>query len=230
MNVGIHQPNYLPWLGLFEKIDLSDIFVFYDNVQMPLNKSFVSRNAILANNKSLWLTVPIKRDGIKIINEVEISNQFWIKKHIKTIEHSYKFSQYFDEIMPIIYKTLNKEYKFISDLNIELIISLWKYLGGEEKNFIRASKMNLTNNNYESIIEILELCKTKTYISGQGKGSLRYLDENYFKGKNIDIKLCSSEFSIYKQRSFSFVPNLSIIDSLFNIGPLKTLGLIRHEQ
>jgi len=230
MNIGIHQPNYLPWLGLFEKIDLCDIFVFYDNVQMPLNKSFVTRNAILANNNSLWLTVPVKRDGIKIIKDVEIANKFWIDKHIKTIEHSYKFSKYFNDIMPIIQKILIRDYRYVSELNIELIMNLWKLLSAEKKQFIRASEMNLINNNYESILEILDLTEAKKYITGQGKGSMRYLDKEFFSKKGIDIKYCSSTFLEYKQRGSSFVPNLSIIDSLFNIGPEKTLNLIRHKN
>ena len=80
MIVSIHQPNYLPWIGFFEKIYLSDIFVYFDNVQMPKNKSFVSRNKILFNKKSMWLTVPINKKGIQTINEVKIIDNYWKKK------------------------------------------------------------------------------------------------------------------------------------------------------
>ena len=31
MNVGIHQPDYIPWLGLFYKMYLSDVFVHLDD-------------------------------------------------------------------------------------------------------------------------------------------------------------------------------------------------------
>ena len=33
MRVSGHQPAYLPWLGLFHKLYLSDVFVYMDTVQ-----------------------------------------------------------------------------------------------------------------------------------------------------------------------------------------------------
>ena len=33
MNVGIHQPDYIPWLGLFYKMYLSDVFIHLDDAQ-----------------------------------------------------------------------------------------------------------------------------------------------------------------------------------------------------
>ena len=61
MIVSIHQPNYLPWLGYFDKIKQSDIFVVFDDVQFPRGKKhFGHRNQIKTNTGKKWLTVPIK--------------------------------------------------------------------------------------------------------------------------------------------------------------------------
>ena len=89
MRVSIHQPNYIPWIGYFEKIFLSDTFVFFDNVQMPMNKSLVSRNKILFQSKPMWLTIPTEKGGIKPIKEVKISDTKWKKKHLNTLYHAY---------------------------------------------------------------------------------------------------------------------------------------------
>jgi len=50
MIVSIHQPNYLPWLGYFDKIKSSDCFVIFDDVQFPRGKNhFGHRNYIKTN-------------------------------------------------------------------------------------------------------------------------------------------------------------------------------------
>ena len=61
MTVSIHQPNYLPWIGYFNKIVRSDTFVIFDDVQFPVGKKgfFGNRNKIKTNNGELWLTVPV---------------------------------------------------------------------------------------------------------------------------------------------------------------------------
>ena len=61
MIVSIHQPNYLPWLGFFDKIKRSDLFVIFDDVQFPRGKKhFGHRNQIKTPNGTKWLSVPIK--------------------------------------------------------------------------------------------------------------------------------------------------------------------------
>ena len=40
-----HQPVYLPWLGLFDKIAKADVFVIFDTVQY-LPKDWMNRNKI----------------------------------------------------------------------------------------------------------------------------------------------------------------------------------------
>ena len=49
-----HQPTYLPWLGLFNKISNSDCFVLFDNVQY-LPKEWMNRNKIKTPNGEIFL-------------------------------------------------------------------------------------------------------------------------------------------------------------------------------
>ena len=51
-----HQPTYLPWLGLFHKIALSDAFVFFDHVQYS-KKQYYNRNTITTQHGPLTLSV-----------------------------------------------------------------------------------------------------------------------------------------------------------------------------
>jgi hypothetical protein len=87
-----HQPNYLPWLGFFDKIRRSNIFIIEDNVQFE-RQGFTNRNRILTADGVRWLTVPIEHtDRDLLINEVHIANKAdpsWRRKHWLTIKHSY---------------------------------------------------------------------------------------------------------------------------------------------
>ena len=69
----ILQPTFLPWLGYFEMIHSSDIFVVFDNVQF-VKKSWQHRNKIKTANEITNLTVPIKKTPRSThINKIEIS-------------------------------------------------------------------------------------------------------------------------------------------------------------
>src|SRR5450631_1867991 len=91
MIVAIHQPAYLPWLGYFDRIAASDLFIFLDTVQFERN-SFTNRNRIKTASGPIWLTVPVRLRGHmeKILNEIEIDNtKGWKKKHLRAVEQNY---------------------------------------------------------------------------------------------------------------------------------------------
>jgi hypothetical protein len=88
MILSIHQPNYLPWLGFFDKIKQSDIFVIFDNVQYPRGKNhFSNRNKIKIPNKGKWLTVPVAgKSEIKNFNEIGFKNDTWKEEHLRLLK------------------------------------------------------------------------------------------------------------------------------------------------
>ena len=97
-----HQPVYLPWLGLFHKISLADIFVYFDQVQY-LPKDWMNRNEIKTATGPSWLTVPVLKKGHRErkTSEIEINNEIdWRKKHLKTIKNNYCKSPFFEKYLP----------------------------------------------------------------------------------------------------------------------------------
>ena len=106
MIVGIHQPNYLPYLGFFDKMAKSDIFVIYDDAQF--NKSdFQHRNRIRIYHGWKWLTVPVEKKRIPI-NEVKIRNEVktwkgvkWSDVHFRDIHDNYKDAPYYLSLIHI---------------------------------------------------------------------------------------------------------------------------------
>jgi ribosomal protein S18 acetylase RimI-like enzyme len=216
--IAIHQPNFLPWLGYFDKIARCDTFILLDDVQLVRGKSFTSRTKILNFGKEMWLTVPIlsKSDELLIKESKIDEKQNWKKKHLKTIYLSYKKSQYFDEIYGHIEQVYNLESEFLIDFNLKFIKDTCDLLG-IKTNIINASDILSNKTGLDRIIELLESVGGTKYISGTGAGSKRYIDEEIFRNKHIElIWQPDLEFIYYQNNTKQFVKNLSIIDALFN--------------
>ena len=56
----IHQPDFLPWLGFFDKISRADKFIILDDVQFA-RRGWTHRDLIKIKKEKKWLTVPTKK-------------------------------------------------------------------------------------------------------------------------------------------------------------------------
>ena len=222
MIVSIHQPNYLPWLGYFNKISRSDIFVIFDDVQFPKGKTgfFGNRNKIKTNTGDMWLTVPVlDRSQYKKFNEIKINYDGWNHKHLVNIKNFYKktpfFNLYYDDLENIILK----EYDTISDLSTSLIKYFLIQLDIDTEVVLSSTICKDSNlQGIDKIFYILESFPTDKYLTSDGPGSMRYINEEDFKEKNIELVWQKFHHPTYTQRFGEFKSHLSIIDLLFNYG------------
>ena len=222
MIVSIHQPNYLPWIGYFNKISRSDIFVIFDDVQFPIGKRgfFGNRNKIKTNNGELWLTVPVlDRSQRKNFNEIKINYNGWNYKHILNIENFYKKTPFFDGYYDDLKNIILKEHNTFSDLSTSLIKCFLKKLNIDTEIALSSDICKNSNlHGIDKIFYILECLKANKYLSSDGPGSLRYINEQDFKQKNIELIWQKFNHPIYTQMFGEFKSHLSIIDLLFNYG------------
>ena len=189
MIVSIHQPNYLPWLGFFDKIKKSDYFVIFDNVQFPRGKNhFGHRNKIKTNNSTIWLTVPLlNKSDFKNFNEIKINYNGWQEKHLSLIESFYKKSPFFPNYFEDIKNILSKTHNSLCDLNTELILYFLKQLDIKTKILFSSQIHPNEISGSERVNYILQNLQATQYISGDGPGSLRYINEDNFKNNNIEL-------------------------------------------
>ena len=222
MIVSIHQPNYLPWLGYFNKIIKSDVFVIFDDVQFPIGKKgfFGNRNQIKTNSGQLWLTVPVlDRSKCKNFNDIKVNYNGWNEKHIKNIENFYRKSEYFDVYYKDIENILSQEYDNFSELSTKLITYFMNVMDIDTK-LVYSSEIckDVDLTGMDKIFYILEQLKADTYISSDGPGSRRYIKDEDFSDKNIKLIWQNFEHPTYKQMYGDFISHLSIVDLLFNCG------------
>lgn len=220
------QPTFLPWLGYFALINEVDKFVFLDNVQFN-KRSWQQRNQIINNDKVCWISVPVYSKGKKDykINQIKINfEHYYPKKILGTIYHSYKKTKYFEYLNENLIKILNKKNIYLSDLNINLIKFICKELLINDK-FINSSDLEITGKKDELIFNICSNLNASKYISPAG--SKIYLSESkFFSSSKIELEYFSYSHPIYNQKSAKFIPNLSIVDLVFNEGFKKAREII----
>jgi hypothetical protein len=216
----IMQPHYLPWLGYFELLYKSDIFVFYDHVQFE-KQSWQQRNRILDSKGQIsMLTLPVVYgNGLdRKINEVQIDlKQKPIQKHLNALKMNYGKAPFFKVLFPEIenlYMEANQSLIALETSIIKWAASNW----GMHKEIIFASDLNVVGNKVEALIDVCKKVNIDVYYSPAG--SKEYIDENNLFLKN-DIELIFQSYVHPKYTQFQsqeFVSHLSFIDFIMNHG------------
>jgi ribosomal protein S18 acetylase RimI-like enzyme len=213
--VGIHQPNFIPWMGYFYKMSLCDCFVFLDDVLFPKG-SFVNRNKINMNGHGKWLTVPLNRKLNTSIKDALINGDHWIVKHLRSLELNYGkspfFKTYYSGIKDLIRSSSGAD---IATLNIKLLTQINRWLGIRCLLY-RSSEIGSHGDGDERLISLVQNVCGDMYISGAG--GAKYQSENTFQRAGIKLRYTDFVQVPYSQRTSEFVPNLSIVDALFNVG------------
>ena len=214
--VTIHQPQYLPWPAYFDKILQSDIFVILDNVQFQKN-GLQNRNQIKNHQGKMWLTLPVKHSFGQLINEVEIDKAKSKIKHLRTLKANYMKSLYFSEVYEMIASILHKDNNMLSYTSIEIIKKMLSYLGYRGE-IILSSDFAVTSKGSDLVLELCKTVEAKQYLSGLG--GLGYLIREDFDHAGIEVKFQQFILPKYKQcfPKIDFIPDLSILDMLFNEG------------
>ena len=222
MIVSIHQPAYLPWLGLLERIYRSDVFVFLDTVQFEKG-SYVNRNKIKTATGTLWLTVPVLKKGhlSKTINEIEIDGtKPWQEKHLKTIRSSYSRAPRFKSNQKKLESLFSYRHTLLSELCFEQL-NFWLSELGICRRIERASDLPEMGSKSDLVLNICRYFNATKYISG-------YLGHNYliqtdFHRSGIEVEFQDYRHPIYEQIHGDFVSNLSIVDFWMNCGDVKKI-------
>ncbi len=216
--VGIHQPNFLPWVGYFYKIMNCDVFVFLDDVQY-IKRSFINRNKIKTKEGTQYIRLSLIQKGRykQLINECELYNRNENNRIIiNVIKTNYSkakyFSKYFEEFKNILREDTNSLLK----LNILFIKWILNILNIEIE-LIKSSELkNILGTSTERLISICKNVGSNKYFSGIGGD--KYQDKEIFEKSNIELVMTDFKHPVYNQLWENFVPNLSIIDLIFNYG------------
>ncbi len=225
MKITIHQPEYLPWLGFFDKVRQCELLVLLDHVPFTKNY-FQNRNRIRGAEGPIWMTVPVKTKGKfnQPIREVEIDNvNPWKRKNLNTLLQNYRKTPFFDRYVPFFTDLYQKEWRFLSELNETCIRYLLEQLEINVK-LIRSSTLNIQGGKSDLVLDICKKTGADFYLSGiSGK---EYLNDPSFREAEIKVQYQEFHHPIYSQLHEPFIPCMSVVDLLFNHGA-KSLEIIQ---
>ena len=228
--VAIHQPNFFPWLGYFDKIVRADIFILLDDVQFPkTNGTWLNRVQLLISGEARWVTAPVKRDyhGTLPINEMYFDEKVpWRDKFLKTLEGNYKKTEFYPENIEFVTGLIRNTDSNIGNYNKQAILLLVDYLGIDSTKIRFSSELNVQSTATQRIIDLVKLVDGDTYYCGGGASE--YQEDELYAQQHVQLEYQHYQHPEYRQKnSESFTKGLSVIDALFQVGKKATIELLK---
>lgn len=227
MIVSIHQPQYLPWLGYFDKIDKADVFVLLDDVQFKKNE-WQNRNKIKTAQGWQWLTVPVTYQYPQRINEVGINNRDrWQHRHRQALLSNYRKAPFWNSLEGFVEEIFTPEWQGIAELNIRVVRRLAEILGIETPIHVSSEIGTFPEDPDERLIAITQYFGSDTYLAGSGGRD--YMDLEKYKKNGIHVFFQDFQHPRYQQLYGEFEPFMSVIDLIFNQGS-ESLHILRGKR
>jgi len=212
-----HQPVYLPGIILFNKMALSDLFMYVGHVQFS-PKSWQQRNRIALNGQEHFLAVPVmKADRFgQTIDEVDILDSSWRRKHLGSIRQAYSHRPYFKQYFPALEATLNQQHNGLGALNRALIELIRDWLEITTPIVESHAYPDIDGSKTDMLIQMCRAVGADRYLSNEG--SRAYVDETAMANQGLQHCWQIFEHPVYVQGQ-AFMPDCSAIDVVFNLGP-----------
>ena len=226
MKIAVHQPQYLPWLGYFNKMAVADVFVLLDTVQYKKNE-WQNRNKIKTAQGWQWLTVPVSYKFPEKINEVRINGRVhWQDIHIKGLATNYSKAPFFDALNKGLSEIFDEDWEMLAPLNIFVVKKLAAMLGVTTPIYVASELDSFPQSPDERLIAITKYFGGTTYLAGEGGQA--YMNIEMYKKEGVDVTFLAYDHPVYPQLFGSFEPFLSVLDLLMNCGD-QSLGILKGE-
>ncbi len=224
------QPAFLPWPGFFELVDAVDVFVVLDDFQFSRQNRGQRNRMFLSPERPGWVSVPIQHAhdlSSRFVDVKENEQDKWRKRLLASMRQTYAKAPYRDEVLEILEKWLSQNYPHIAALNTRLIVDIARYLSISTPVKLSSSFSVSDQKRSRRVLGLIEAVGAKHYYSA--RGSFGYMKEDgVFPVERIAVYFQNFMLRPYRQCcSKDFVPNLSIVDALFNLSPDQVRGLVR---
>jgi hypothetical protein len=230
--VAIHQPNFFPWLGYFNKIHRADVFIVLDHVQFPKPRgSWTNRVKVLVNGEPTWATAPVEHNypGFRRIDEIQVDERTpWRRKLVNLLRPNYARAGAFGQVFPDVRGWIECAETRLADYNLNAIGSACAALGVSTAHFVRSSTLGVEGDKAALLVDLVKAVSGTVYLSGDGAGE--YMQDELFTSAGIAVEYQRFQHPTYFQGPGAFVPGLSIVDAMLHCGYEQTARLVRQER
>nr|WP_155999087.1 WbqC family protein [Streptomonospora sp. PA3] len=229
----MHQPHYLPWLGLIDKADQSDLFVVLDHVQYE-RRGWQNRNYVAAKSGPVLLTVPViqRNRGERIKDKTIDNSRPWREKHRRTLaEHCYRQAPFWEEFRTRILRVYDQEWEHLSDLALATMRIALEGFGIRTPVVLASELGEFPGQKSELLAQLAAKVGATTMLSGEGARD--YIDTDVFRRYGIAVewqRFRHPEYQQHNRAGEDFLPRMAALDLLVNAGPAAGLDLLRSTR
>lgn len=237
MIVAIHQPDFMPWAGFFVKMMKSDTFVILDHTENnPRNSAFWGRRVRIAvNGAAHWFSVPLVKPAGQIgvpVRDMEISRdeaaRHAMSKSLATFRQNYARTPHYARYAGLVEEYFASAEPRLAARNLRFILAVREALGIDAE-IIASSSLGCSGRSTKLLVEIVRSAGGDTYLSGDG--ATGYMDLDVFASEGIRVDFNRFVPPFYLQHNTrNFLPGLSIVDMLMNLGAQESARLLRAQQ
>jgi hypothetical protein len=219
MKIAIHQPQYMPWLGYFHKMDSVDLFILLDDVQFKKNE-WQNRNRIRGPQGAQWLTIPNHYRFPQRINEVRLNNDTaWGLRHANSLQACYGRSPCYADYADRFRSFFENSWDRMDQVTGQSVRLLAEMLGVDTR-IVCSSTCDFEGTSTERLVNICKRFEADVYLAGQGGRD--YMDVSLFEQAGIGVEFQRFQCPFYQQHWAAgrndFIPNLSAVDLVCNCG------------
>jgi hypothetical protein len=227
--VVIHQPDFVPYLGFFQRFLSADQFIVLDHVQFVTgtSRSWTHRDKIKTPAGEKWITLSVSKAPLGTpINQIELSTSVdWATANLNLLKQNYSRAPFFDEVFPLVVQLYEAPPRLMADFNLRFIELLMDLLDVRLP-WVHSSSLQPEGNSNELLIDLLGKVGAKYYLSGNGARD--YMQPERFAQAGIQVVWQQFTHPIYPQQFGVFVPYLSSLDVLFNCGITASRQILRE--
>jgi len=218
MKIVVHQPVFLPYLGVVGKIAHADGLVLLDDVQY-VRRGFMNRNRILTKDGEHWLTVPVRKAPQDTqVKDIEISYETdWQRQMKRTLEMAYGKAPHFEATMAALQPLWVAKPNHLMDLNVLLLERVLKFFGVSVPVWW-SSDFPPVEDPTQRLLDRVERVGGTVYVAGaNGKAYMELTGDER-------VKVQFEEYACPEYAQFNsteFVPYLSVVDYMMNVGAVR---------
>jgi hypothetical protein len=214
--VCIHQPDFAPYLGFFDRLLDADIFILLDDAQF-LRRGWHHRDKIKTQNGPDWLTLSIEKCPRETpINQVRLSaSAEWREANLNLLAENYREAACYAEVIPGIASLYASNRQSLLDFNLAFLDLAFGYFDLRPR-IVMASSLNVATARNQRLIDLVKAVGGTRYLSGTG--ALAYLDAALFEQAGIGLTIQNFKHPAYPQLHGAFEGHLSCLDLFLNCG------------
>ncbi|MDC3017572.1 WbqC family protein [Paracoccaceae bacterium] len=220
------QPTFIPWMGYFAMIEISEHFVFLDDVQLN-RRSWQIRNRMRVGNENLMLTLSVNgKPSRALIMDVKLVSNGFENKLFRSLEYALCKREFGDLAYSIVMKAFKQCKGSLRDLNVAIIKSVCSYAGISTNFYFSSELPRMSGDKAERHLKLTEFFGVDAYLSPIG--SIDYFKSyNPFQKSKKNLEFLNYEHPVYDQGVQEFTSHMSALEAFAIIGPEHFRAIVK---